>query len=105
MKRFIFLLIFISHFVYTKVLIMTHVYNRIDFIELQVKTFAAFLKDDYEYVVFNDAPDNNMKAKIEQTCQAQGIRCFRVPDHKPNRQTPSYRHMDGIKYSFDLSRF
>ncbi len=106
MKRYpILLLMLISHSVYTKVLIMTYVHSRPDFIELHVKTFKNFLKDDYEYVVFNDAPNRNMQLKIEQTCQNLAVRCFRVPNHKQNRQHPGTRHMDGIKYSFDLLGF
>ncbi len=46
-----------------KVLIMTYVHSRPDFIELHDKTFKAFLKDDYEYVVFNDAPNVTMKKR------------------------------------------
>ena len=37
-----------------KILIITHNYNRPDFIEIQSATFKKFLQDDYEYVVFND---------------------------------------------------
>jgi len=85
-----------------KVLIITHSYNRPDFIELQEKTFKAFLQDAYEYVVFNDARDDGMKSAIEQTCSRLGIRCFRVPQHlhdAPGRQSAGHRHMDGIAYA------
>ena len=39
---------------HAKVLIYTYAYNRPDFIEIQHKTFQKFLKDDYEFVVFDD---------------------------------------------------
>ena len=86
-------------------LIFTYVYNRPDFIELHVKTFAAFFKDPYEYIVFNDAPSEQMSNEIEQTCANLKVRCFRVPTHARNRQTPSCRHMDGIKYSLEALGF
>ena len=79
--------------------IFTYVYNRPDFIRLHVKTFDAFLEEPYEYIVFNDAPNEHMKKKIEQTCAQLNVQCMRVPDHAPHRQSPSYRHMDGIKHS------
>ncbi len=78
---------------------MTYVYNRPDFIDLHAKTFHTFLEDEYEYIVFNDAPNPSMRKKIEQTCQKLNVRCLRVPDHKPNRQAPGYRHCDGIIHS------
>jgi hypothetical protein len=82
--------------------IFTYVYNRPDFIELHVKTLQAFLKDEYEYIVFNDASNMDMKRTIEETCRRLNVQCIRVPDHAPHRQTPSYRHMDGIQYSLDI---
>lgn len=62
-----------------KVLIFTYSYNRPDFIEIQEKTFRKFLRDDYEFVVFNDAVDPLLKAKIEQTCEKLQIRCIEIP--------------------------
>src|SRR5579872_6833786 len=88
-----------------KVLIMTYVHSRPDFIELHHKTFKAFLKDDYEYVVFNDAPNSSMSLAMEQTCARLGIRCFRVPPHHPSRETASSRHVDGIHFSLNTIGF
>ncbi len=105
MKKLFLLLFVIACSMNAKVLIMTYVHSRPDFIELHVKTFKHFLKDDYEYVVFNDAPNAKMKSQIEQTCQIHKVRCFRVPNHKPNRQDPGSRHMDGIKFSFEAVGF
>ncbi len=87
------------------VLIFTYVYNRPDFIDLHIKTFNAFLKESYEYIVFNDAPNAAMSVQIEQTCRKLNVRCVRVPNHAPNRQTPSYRHMDGIRHSLETFGF
>ena len=62
-----------------KVLIFTYSYNRPDFIEIHDKTFRKFLKDEYEFVVFNDASNEGMCDKINQTCEKLGIRCIRIP--------------------------
>ena len=101
MKNIILLLLLISSHCGAKVLLMTHSFNRPDFIELQAKTFKAFIQDSYEYVVFNDASNEDMKNQIEQTCKKLGVRCFRVPQnlHVPGRQSPGDRHIHGIAYA------
>lgn len=102
MKRILFILVFITASMSAKVLIMTHSYNRPDFIEIQARTLQASLQDEYEYVVFNDAPEEHMQHQIEQMCQKLGIRCIRVPQylHKEANNT-STRHVRGIQYSLD----
>ena len=42
-----------------KVLIFTFAYNHPDFIELQHQLFQKFLKDEYEFVVFDDSKKQN----------------------------------------------
>jgi len=101
MKHFLLLLCLIPLQTATKVLIITHSFNRPDFIELHLKTFNALLQDSYEYVVFNDAAQEDMKRRIEETCRRCGVRCFRVPQDMHKRQSPGHRHMDGIKYALE----
>lgn len=79
LKSIITATIFWSTIAYSNILLMTHAYNRPDFIEIQDKTFKKFLKDDYEFVVFNDAPGEPMARAIESTCQSLGLRCIRIP--------------------------
>jgi len=100
MKRILWLLL-LSVPLTAKVLLITHSYNRPDFIELHAKTFGAFLQDEYEYVVFNDAPQENMKQQIEQTCAQLGIRCLRIPQHLHKKGDAGQRHIDGIAYSLE----
>ena len=89
-----------------KVLIITHSYCRPDFIELHDKTFKAFLKDDYEYVVFNDAPNASMQHAIERTCAKLNIRCIRVPQElHAHRNDAGARHIHGITYSLEQIGF
>ena len=61
------------------VLIMTHSFNRPDFIEIQDKTFKKFLKDDYTFVVFNDAPEEEVANQIIETCNRLNLPCIRIP--------------------------
>jgi hypothetical protein len=89
-----------------KVLIITHSHSRPDFIELHDKTFKAFLKDDYEYVVFNDAPNQAMCNAIEKTCTKLNVRCIRVPQELHNqRNDPGARHIHGIMHSLNTVGF
>lgn len=89
-----------------KVLIITHSYCRPDFIELHDKTFKAFLKDDYEYVVFNDAPNHAMQREIEQTCAKINVRCIRVPQElHAQRNDPGARHIHGLMHSMNTVGF
>lgn len=90
----------------SKVLIITHVHSRPDFIELQHKTFKAFLKDEYEYVVFNDAPNQEMCVAMERVCNRLNIQCIRVPQTMhANNNNAGHRHMNGIRYSLEKLGF
>jgi hypothetical protein len=102
-KKLFLLALSFQAFAQAKVLIITMSYNRPDFIEIHAKTFKNFLKDEYEYVVFNDASSELMKNKIEQTCKKLGIRCFRIPQemhYAPGREGAGGRHIDGIEFAF-----
>ena len=101
------LIIFMDcQYVYAKVLLLTFVHSRPDFIELHVKTFKAFLQDDYEYVVFNDAANEAMDKQIREVCAMLGVRCFRVPAHVGRRnEIASFRHIDGIQYALNILGF
>lgn len=109
MKKYIYYLFLITSTVACadeKVLIITHSYSRPDFIETQHKCFKSFLKDDYTFMVFNDAPNESMSEAIESTCKKLNIECMRVPQNRPaHRETPSYRHMDGIHYALNTVGF
>lgn len=83
-----------------EVLIVTHSYNRPDFIELQDKTLKKFLKDDYEFVVFNDAKTDELENDINTICKKLNIRCIRVPQSIHASTHPSRRHIDCIHYAF-----
>ena len=56
LKRFflIALVCFFSLEARDRVLMITHAYNEPEFIRMQAETFKKFMKDDYEFVVFNN---------------------------------------------------
>lgn len=110
---YLYLLFYCSLTLSAKVLIITHSAARPDFIEMQYKTFKKFLLDDYEFVVFNDASNEQTMQQINNLCKQYGIKCFRVPQEihtRPyltreagdNLQRADYRHANCIKYSFDI---
>jgi hypothetical protein len=97
--------------------------TRTDFIEIQYKTLKKFIKNDYEFVVFNDAkeyPDiynfNNpsIKNDIINCCNNLGIKCINVPQHlhkqrnilfpntiEPSSDHPSCRTSIAIQYLYN----
>ena len=86
-------------------LIITHCFNRPDFIEWQYKSFKQFLRDTYQYVVFNDAQDTAYEHQINELCNLLRVRCIRVPQTdrgKPRASSlsvSSWRHSQAIAYS------
>jgi hypothetical protein len=60
-----------------KVRILTFHYNEPRFLEIQDKTLKAFLKDDYELIVFNDGNTPEREQNIRKTCENLGVRCIR----------------------------
>jgi hypothetical protein len=113
LRPFLFSLLLISSlFSEEKVLVYTYSYNRPDFIEMQAKTFKKFLKDDYEFIVFNDAPDFLMQEQIRETCFNLEIECIDIPQciHEiPYLQRwpeehwnhPAIRNCNVVQYSLD----
>lgn len=99
-----------------KILIITHSYNRPDFIEIQAQTFKNFLSDDYEFVVFNDAPKEAMCQQINDMCAKLDIPCMRIPQsihtapylpREPHDdfQNPAVRCANVVQYSLDVLGF
>lgn len=102
-----------------KVLIFTYSYNRPEFIEMQFKSFKKFLKDDFEFVVFNDAVEEELCKKIEKVCNTYAIQCIRIPQEIHSRpylerpasgfhsgyNYPSTRNSNVVQYSLDILGF
>jgi len=97
-------------------LIMTYSFNRPDFIEVQDKTFKKFLKDDYTFIVFNDAPQEEVSNRIIETCNRLNLRCIRIPQAIHNApylerwpgedyNHPSVRCSNVVQYSLNTLGF
>ncbi len=110
-----FLLLFLD-VLSAKVMVITHSYNRPDFIRLQHATLKKFLLDEYEFVVFNDGPTSKLADQIDKVCRELHIYCIRIPQeiHQMaylTRQpwedwnSPSVRTANAIQYSFNAYAF
>lgn len=110
------LLFFLWGTLAARTLIITHNYNRPEFIEIQQKTFKKFLLDDYEFVVFNDARDEGTARQIREACASCRVRCVQVPQEihtrpylkrKPqdNLHQSNIRHANCVQYSLDILGF
>jgi hypothetical protein len=82
--------------------VITHAYHRPDFIALQEKTFRVFLKDDYEFVVFNDASDPKKYEAIQQVCASLHLNCIPIPQEIHRR--PYLPRMKGEPYDHPVVR-
>ena len=107
---------FLPNYVLSKVLILTFAHNKPDFIEIQHLTFNKFLTDDYEFVVFNDANESNIKRDIEAICCKYDIKCIPIPQeihtysylpHEPGESLnhPTVRNVTVVQYALDTLGF
>ena len=115
-KTLLILFIIYTNHLHTKLLIITHNYNQPSFIALQYKAFKKFLRNEFDYVVFNDATDPLLAEQIHDSCKKIAIPCYRVPQE--NRTSPyvklnlnkghfwaAARHGQAIQYSLDTCGF
>jgi hypothetical protein len=104
-----------TSFLSAKILILTHSFNKPEFIPWQYHTFKKFLKDDYEFVVFNDAPNRKLNQQIHETCSHLGVSCIDVPQaihqppfylqRDPHTGGPSAECAETIQYMLDMKGF
>lgn len=111
-------LVLLFSFLEAEVLILTHAYNRPEFIYWQDAAFKKFLKDDYKFVVFNDAPNEELAIQIRAICQTLDLTCIDVPQEihhyaspylpgprNPVGRSPSAECADTIQYMLDTRGF
>ncbi len=120
--NYFFILLFLTFLNYNSlvfsknVLIMTYSFNRPDFIEIQDKTFKKFLKDDYTFVVFNDASQEEVSNQIIETCNKLSLPCIKIPQSihdapylqrwpGENYNHPSIRNSNVVQFSLDTLGF
>ena len=88
--------------------VITYVVNNPIFIEIQYKTLKKYLKNDFEYIVFNDAKpyqditngnNVNLKTDIEDLCKRLNIKCINIPyDTSYNRSIKAMGMNFMLKY-------
>src|SRR5690349_14766837 len=80
MKTIQYLLIFLFLYnTHAKVLIITCNYSNPEFIPIQNETFKKFIQDEFEFVVFSDAPTEAGHILIATMCSRCEVKCIRVP--------------------------
>lgn len=81
-----------------RVKIYTYAYNRPEFILLQHMTFSQLLRDDFEYIVFNNAKTDEDSALTAETCRKLGVKC--IVTEGSNHSTANYSHATALNWSF-----
>jgi hypothetical protein len=81
-----------------KVKIYTMAYNRPDFIPLQQMAFSSFLKDDFDFTVFNNSATENDGSRIKDSCSQLGIKCIDVEER--TQKTAGNSHATALEWSF-----
>lgn len=83
--------------------VITNVVNNPIFIELQFKSLQKYLKNEFEFIVFNDAKDFpdytnggdiTIKNKIEEKCKELGLKCITLENH-----SHMYNHSGSFRHS------
>jgi hypothetical protein len=84
------------------VLVVVLAYNQPDFLGPQHACLKQFMKEPFEFVVYNNADSMEMSRKIEAACSNLSIECIRVPQeiHK-NRNNPSNRCAKSLQFAYD----
>src|SRR5690348_14973933 len=110
MKKVLLILLCCTGFLRAQVMIFTYAFNRPDFIEIQHKTFQKFVQDEYTFIVFNDANNEQMARAINETCQKLNIVPIRIPQDIHQRaylnrwpgeifNHPTIRNVNAVMYS------
>ncbi len=90
--------------------VLTCVVNNLGFIKIQYYTLKKYLKNDYEFIVFNDAKEYpndtnggniNIRKDITNLCKDLGIKCIEIPNdyhYYKNLKCPSTRSAIGMNF-------
>lgn len=88
--------------------IITAVVNNPEFIEIQYHTLKKYCKNEYQFIVFNDAKgfpdftndgDITIKNKIEEKCKELNIQCINIPNgHHRKSKVASDRTADSMNF-------
>lgn len=89
--------------------VITSVVNNPHFIEIQYHTLKKYCKNEYEFIVFNDAKsfpdytngdDITLRTQIEKMCDTLHIQCINIPNehHRDITADPSVRCADSMNF-------
>jgi len=78
----------------------TYAEKRFDFLPMQYKTIEKFIADPFEYLIFNNAQDENVAADIQRVGQSIGgsSRVIRVTER--NHNTANEAHAQALNWSY-----
>lgn len=75
-----------------KISIFSFAVNHFFPIDIQYRQFKKYIKEDFEFILFNDAIDKKMEDNINLITSFNNIKCVRVPQqiHKVNNPSEGY---------------
>lgn len=68
-------------------------------IDIASRQFTKYLKDDFEYILFNDASDPKTERTVNLVCSYNKIKCVRVPQVIHHVQNPSECYGQTLNWS------
>lgn len=94
---------FVNSSISASLLIMTHAYNKPEYIIWQTATFKKFIMDEYQFIVFNDAEDPKMQCEIRNICDKLKVNCIDVPQEIHHNENPYLPTIKGRSPSEDCA--
>src|SRR5580692_7969425 len=82
-----------------KISIFSFAFNDKFPIDIMHRQFKKFLKDDYEFILFNDALEPSMVETINTIAATNGIQCRRVPQEVHKVQNPSESYAETLNWA------
>lgn len=68
-------------------------------IDIVKRQYEKFLKDDYEFIIFNDAPNAKMQNNIEIITKHNNIKCVNVPQNMHKHFDPSQGYAETLNWA------
>lgn len=72
-----------------KIIIYSFAVNAVFPIDIVYRQYKKYIKDDFEFILFNDAMDAQTEKDINTIAGCNKIKCVRVPQHIHKTQNPS----------------
>jgi hypothetical protein len=68
-------------------------------IDIVHRQYAKYMKENFEFILFNDAFDSNMEQNINTIASHNNIKCVRVPQNIHSIQNPSLEYAATINWA------